>query len=198
MLTNYKTIRQSIRKLKELEEQEEKGTFDLLTKKEALQKRRMMDRLERGLGGIKDMGSLPDALFVVDVMHERIAVVEANKLGIPVIGVVDTNSDPHGVDWIIPGNDDAIRAVRLYVTAIADEVLVGKTIAQGGISIEEFEEKKLKEQPVAEDESEATQANADPASETDTQSDATDTDADPVSEESTTEEEPKDDSTESD
>lgn len=149
MLTNYKTIRQSIRKLKDLEEQQEKGMFELLTKKEALQKRRMMDRLDRGLGGIKDMGGLPDALFVVDVNHERIAVDEANKLGIPVIGVVDTNSDPEGVDWIIPGNDDAIRAVRLYVTAVADEVLVGKTIAQGGVSIEEFEQNRLREQATA-------------------------------------------------
>ena len=198
MLTNYKTIRQSIRKLKELEEQEEKGTFDLLTKKEALQKRRMMDRLERGLGGIKDMGSLPDALFVVDVMHERIAVVEANKLGIPVIGVVDTNSDPEGVDWIIPGNDDAIRAVRLYVTAVADEVLVGKNIAQGGMTIDEFEEKKLKERATDEVESEAVQASADrapeaepapeadPAPETDPEPEA-----DPVPDESDTPADPE-------
>ena len=156
MLTNYKTIRQSIRRLKDLEEQQEKGMFELLTKKEALQKRRAMDRLDRGLGGIKDMGGLPDALFVVDVNHERIAVDEANKLGIPVIGVVDTNSDPEGVDWIIPGNDDAIRAVRLYVTAVADEILVGKTIAQGGVSIEEFEQNRLREQaPAQEDASSA-------------------------------------------
>ncbi len=139
MLTNYKTIRQSIRKLTELEAQEERGVFELLTKKEALQKRRMMDRLHRGLGGIKEMGGLPDALFVVDVMHEKIAVVEAQKLGIPIVGVVDTNSDPEGIDWVIPGNDDAIRAVRLYVTAIADQILVGKQIAEGGVSVEEFE-----------------------------------------------------------
>ena len=138
MLTNYKTIRQSIRRLKELEAQQERGVFDLLTKKEVLQKQRMMDRLERGLGGIKDMGGLPDALFVVDVMYERIAVVEANKLGIPIIGVVDTNSDPEGVDWVIPGNDDAIRAIRLYVTAVADEILVGKRMADGGVAAEEF------------------------------------------------------------
>lgn len=181
MLTNYKTIRQSIRKLKELEEQEEKGTFDLLTKKEALQKRRMMDRLERGLGGIKDMGSLPDALFVVDVMHERIAVVEANKLGIPVIGVVDTNSDPHGVDWIIPGNDDAIRAVRLYVTAIADEVLVGKTIAQGGITIEEFEEKRVKEMAIVDAEPEEVQADPAPEPESDSATSEQDTNSEPDS-----------------
>lgn len=140
MLTNYKTIRQSIRRLKELEAQQERGVFELLTKKEALQKQRMMDRLERGLGGIKDMGGLPDALFVVDVMYERIAVVEANKLGIPIVGVVDTNSDPDGVDWVIPGNDDAIRAIRLYVTAVADEILVGKRLAEGGVAAEEFAE----------------------------------------------------------
>ena len=138
MLTNYKTIRQSIRRLKELEAQQERGVFDLLTKKEALQKTRMMERLERSLGGIKDMGGLPDALFVVDVLYERIAVVEANKLGIPIVGVVDTNSDPEGVDWVIPGNDDAIRAIRLYVTAIADEIQVGKRAAEGGVAPEEF------------------------------------------------------------
>lgn len=160
MLTNYKTIRQSIRRLKDLEEQQEKGMFELLTKKEALQKRRAMDRLDRGLGGIKDMGGLPDALFVVDVNHERIAVDEANKLGIPVIGVVDTNSDPEGVDWIIPGNDDAIRAVRLYVTAVADEILVGKTIAQGGVSIEEFEQNRLREQASAQEDASSAEPEA--------------------------------------
>lgn len=138
MLTNYKTIRQSIRKLKDLEEQDARGVFDLLTKKEALQKRRAMDRLERGLGGIKDMGGLPDALFVIDVQHERIAVDEANKLRIPVFGVVDTNSDPDGIDWVIPGNDDAIRAIRLYVTAVAEEILKGKTIGEGNVDVEEF------------------------------------------------------------
>ena len=126
MLTNYKTIRQSIRRLTELEEQAEAGTLELLTKKEALQKRRLMAKLERSLGGIKEMGGLPDALFVVDVEYEKIAITEANKLAIPVIGIVDTNSDPEGVDYIIPGNDDAIRAVRLYVTAVADAILEGK------------------------------------------------------------------------
>lgn len=138
MLTNYRTIRQSIRKLKELEEQDARGFFELLTKKEALQKRRMMDRLERGLGGIKDMGGLPDALFVIDVTHERIAVQEANKVGVPVFGVVDTNSDPDGIDWVIPGNDDAIRAVRLFVTAVADEIQRGKTLGAGDVEEEEF------------------------------------------------------------
>ncbi len=126
MLTNYKTIRSSIKRLRELEEQERDGTFDKLTKKEALMRTRMKDKLERSIGGIKDMGGLPDALFVVDVDHERIAITEANKLGIPVIGIVDTNSNPDGVDFVIPGNDDAIRAIKLYVKAVADAVLEGK------------------------------------------------------------------------
>lgn len=119
MLTNYKTIRQSIRRLRELETQSQDGTFDKLTKKEVLMNTREMEKLERSIGGIKNMGGLPDALFVVDVDHERLAINEANKLGIPVIGVVDTNSNPDGVDFVIPGNDDAIRAVQLYVRAIA-------------------------------------------------------------------------------
>lgn len=126
MLTNYKTIRASIKRLRDLEAQQTDGTFEKLTKKEALMRSRDMEKLERSIGGIKDMGGLPDALFVVDVDHERIAICEANKLGIPVIGIVDTNSNPDGVDYIIPGNDDAIRAIRLYVTAVADACLLGK------------------------------------------------------------------------
>jgi small subunit ribosomal protein S2 len=140
MLTNYKTIRQSIRRLQELEIQSADGTFERLTKKEALTKRRLMEKLERSLGGIKNMGGLPDALFVVDVQHEHIAVSEANKLGIPVVGIVDTNSDPVGVDYVIPGNDDAIRAVRLYVTAIADAIAEGHAVATGDVRIDEFVE----------------------------------------------------------
>lgn len=126
MLTNYKTIRASIKRYRDLQEQSKDGTFDKLTKKEALMRIRMMEKLERSIGGINNMGGLPDALFVIDVDHERIAVQEANKLGIPVIGIVDTNSDPDGVDVVIPGNDDAIRAVGLYVKAMADAVLEGK------------------------------------------------------------------------
>ena len=129
MLTNYKTIRSSIRRYRELEEQSRDGTFDKLTKKEALTRTRMMEKLERSIGGIKDMGGLPDALFVVDVDHEDIAVQEARKLGIPVIAVVDTNSDPDGVDYPIPGNDDAIRAIQLYVTAVADAIAEGRQYA---------------------------------------------------------------------
>ncbi|NNC54530.1 MAG: 30S ribosomal protein S2, partial [Pseudomonadales bacterium] len=123
MLTNYKTIRASINRYRELEGQEKDGTFDKLTKKEALMRTRTKEKLEKSIGGIKDMAGLPDALFVVDVDHERIAITEANKLGIPVIGVVDSNSNPDGVDYVIPGNDDAIRAIKLYVAAIADAVL---------------------------------------------------------------------------
>lgn len=130
MLTNWKTIRQSIRRLKDLEGQSQDGTFDKLTKKEALMRTREMEKLERSLGGIKDMGGLPDALFVIDVDHERIAVTEANKLGIPVIGIVDTNSNPDGVDYVIPGNDDAIKAIQLYVESVANACLDGSEYAK--------------------------------------------------------------------
>jgi len=123
MLTNYKTIRDSIKRLRDLETQAEDGTFEKLTKKEALMRTRDLEKLERSIGGIKNMGGLPDAMFVVDVDHERIAISEANKLGIPVIGVVDTNSSPEGVDYIIPGNDDAIRAIQLYLGTAADCIL---------------------------------------------------------------------------
>jgi small subunit ribosomal protein S2 len=125
MLTNYKTIRASIRRLSELTTQSQDGTFTKLTKKEALMRSRDMEKLERSIGGIKNIAGLPDALFVIDVDHERIAIQEANKLGIPVIGIVDTNSNPEGVDYVIPGNDDAIRAIKLYVAAIADACLEG-------------------------------------------------------------------------
>ena len=140
MLTNYKTIRQSIRRLQDLEKQSEDGTFELLPKREALQKTRMKDKLHASLGGIKEMGGLPDALFVIDVQHEHIAISEANKLGIPVFGVVDSNSDPDGVDFVIPGNDDAIRAIRLYVTAVADAIATGKSQASLKVDPDEFVE----------------------------------------------------------
>ncbi|MBZ2188404.1 30S ribosomal protein S2 [Alcanivorax sp. JB21] len=129
MLTNWKTIRQSIKRYRDLEAQSADGTFDKLTKKEALMRRREMEKLERSIGGIKDMGGLPDALFIIDVDHEDIAVQEARKLGIPVIAVVDTNSNPDGVDYIVPGNDDAIRAIQLYVGAVADAIIEGRQYA---------------------------------------------------------------------
>jgi len=140
MLTNYKTIRSSIKRLRDLETQEQDGTFAKLTKKEALMRSRSKDKLDRSIGGIKDMGGLPDALFVVDVDHERIAITEANKLGIPVIGIVDTNSNPDGVDYVIPGNDDAIRAIKLYVAAVADAVMAGKGASSEAPVVDEFVE----------------------------------------------------------
>lgn len=122
MLTNFKTVKQSIKRLQELEAMRDDGTFEKLVKKEALVRLRELQKLERSLGGIKNMGSLPDALFVVDVGHEKIAVREANNLRIPVVGIVDTNNTPDGIDYMIPGNDDALRAVELYVSCVADVI----------------------------------------------------------------------------
>lgn len=123
MLTNYKTIRQSIKRLKDLEANFESGAFEGLTKKERLHLMREKEKLDRSLGGIKDMGTLPDALFIIDVGHEKIAIDEAVKLGIPVIGIVDTNNSPERIDYIVPGNDDSIRAIQLYTQTIADVIL---------------------------------------------------------------------------
>jgi small subunit ribosomal protein S2 len=138
MLTNFKTVRQSIKRLKDLELMAQDGTFERLAKKEVIGLRRDMDKLERSLGGIKDMASLPDALFVIDVGHESIAVQEANKLGIPVIGVVDSNNSPDGISHVIPGNDDAIRAIQLYVGGLAEAVLEGRAVLTSGRVEEEF------------------------------------------------------------
>jgi small subunit ribosomal protein S2 len=140
MLTNYKTIRASIRRFRDLETQEADGTFEKLSKKEVLTRTRMKIKLENSIGGIKDMNGLPDILFVVDVDHERIAINEANKLGIPVVGIVDTNSNPDGIDFIIPGNDDSIRAIKLYAASVADSVLEGKAQAASINKKDEFVE----------------------------------------------------------
>ncbi len=126
MLTNYKTVKQSIKRLKDMEAMVQDGTLDKLPKKEALHYQREIAKLERSLGGIKDMNGLPDAMFVIDVGFQKGAVAEARKLGIPVIAVVDTNHSPDGVDYVIPGNDDSSRAIRLYVRGIADAVLEGR------------------------------------------------------------------------
>ena len=126
MLTNWKTVRQSIKRLKDLEAQSQDGTFSKLVKKEALMRTREMEKLEKSLGGIKNMNGLPDVIFVIDADHEHIAVKEANNLGIPVVAIVDTNSNPDGIDYIVPGNDDAIRAIQLYVTAAATAVTEGR------------------------------------------------------------------------
>ena len=126
MLTNFKTIRQSIKRLHELEELRDSGALERRNKKEAQQLRREMDKLMRSLGGIKDMNSLPDALFVVDVGHEEIAVHEARKLGIPVVAIVDSNCSPDGIEYVVPGNDDAMKAIQLYAAGIADAVIDGR------------------------------------------------------------------------
>lgn len=126
MLTNYKTIKKRVYRLKELEKMEQDGIFDVLSKKEVARLRGQQERLDRFLGGIKDMDGLPGALFVVDPRKERIAVSEARKLGIPVVAIVDTNCDPDEIDYVIPGNDDAIRAVKLMCSRIADAVLEGR------------------------------------------------------------------------
>ena len=145
MLTNYKTVKQSIKRLKDIEVMARDGTLDKLPKKEALRYQREIVKLDRSLGGIKDMNGLPDALFVIDVGYQKGAVAEANKLGIPVIGVVDTNHTPEGVAYVIPGNDDSSRAIRLYVRGVADAVLEGrqdslKEVVRGGDEFVELEE----------------------------------------------------------
>jgi len=143
MLTNYKTIRQSVRRMFNLQKMIEDGTVDNMTKKEGLTISRQLSKLEDSLGGIKDMNGLPDALFVIDVGYERIAVQEANKLGIPVIGVVDTNSSPEGINYMIPGNDDAMRSIRLYlesVTSVIKQVQEAKRAKAAPAPIKKFKE----------------------------------------------------------
>ena len=130
MLTNYRTVKQSIKRLKALETSIEEGGLDRMSKKEGLSLQRELAKLERGLGGIKNMEGIPDALFIIDVGHEKIAVAEARTLGIPVVAVVDTNNPPDGVDYIIPGNDDAIRSIELYVAGAATAILEGREAAQ--------------------------------------------------------------------
>ena len=127
MLTNFKTVKASIKRLKDLEVMVTDGTFERMTKREALSHQRELDKLNKSLGGIKDMVALPDAMFVVDVGYHKIAVTEAKKLGIPIIGVVDTNHSPDGIAYVIPGNDDSSRAIRLYARGVADAVLEGKS-----------------------------------------------------------------------
>ena len=159
MLTNFRTVKQSVARLKELEAAETDGTFAKLVKHEVLQRQREREKLEKSLGGIKNMNGLPDALFVVDIGHENIAVEEARKLGIPVVAVVDTNYDPNLVDYPIPGNDDAIRAVQLYARAAADAVLEGKSaapiMASGNDEFVELDETGI---PVVKDDAEPKKA----------------------------------------
>jgi len=127
MLTNFKTVKASIKRLKDLEQMTQDGTFERMSKREALSHQRELDKLLKSLGGIKDMNGLPDAIFVVDVGYHKIAVTEAKKLGVPLVAVVDTNHSPDGVAYVIPGNDDSSRAIRLYARGVADAILEGKS-----------------------------------------------------------------------
>jgi small subunit ribosomal protein S2 len=129
MLTNFKTVKGSIKRLKDMEQMAADGAFEKMNKKEALMLQREMVKLQKSIGGIKDMAALPDAIFVIDVGYHKIAITEANKLGIPVVGVVDTNHTPAGIDYVIPGNDDSSRAIRLYSRGVADAILEGKSQA---------------------------------------------------------------------
>jgi small subunit ribosomal protein S2 len=131
MLTNYKTIRSSITRLENLLRQKEDGTFSKITKKEGLKIQRDINRLQKSIGGVTEMGGLPDALFIIDVNRESIAVSEASKMGIPIVGVVDSNSNPEGIDYVIPGNDDSIRSIALFTEAVADACIIGSKAATG-------------------------------------------------------------------
>ena len=152
MLTNFKTVKQSIKRLKEVEAMMEDGSIERLSKREALTVRRELEKLQKSIGGIKDMGGLPDALFVIDVGYHKIAITEAQKLGIPIVAVVDTNHSPEGVDDLIPGNDDSSRAIRLYARGVADAVLQGRSqvlqeiVDAGGDEFVEVEEEGSQEQ----------------------------------------------------
>jgi len=141
MLTNFKTVKASIKRLKDLETMAQDGTFEKMSKREALTLQREMEKLNRSLGGIKEMNALPDALFVIDVGYQKIAVTEATKLGIPIIGVVDTNHSPEGIAYVIPGNDDSSRAIRLYARGVADAILEGRSqVIQEIVQPDEFVE----------------------------------------------------------
>ena len=131
MLTNYKTIRSSINRLENLLRQKEDGTFNKLTKKEGLKLQREIDKLQKAIGGVREMGGLPDALFVIDVKREAIAISEASKMGIPIVGIVDSNSNPEGIDYLVPGNDDAIRSISLFTRAVSDACIEGSKLATG-------------------------------------------------------------------
>lgn len=149
LLTNYQTVQKSVAKLKDIEAMREDGRFDLLTKKERLKLEREHAVLMKYLEGIKDMGGLPDLLFIIDVRKEEIAVREANRLGIPIVAVVDTNCSPEGIDHVIPGNDDALRAIRLFASRIADAIIEGRQIGtEGGVPLIQTEEPEPEEEQI--------------------------------------------------
>ena len=159
LLTNFQTVQKSIKRLKDLEAMQTDGRYEKLTKKERIKLDRERDSLNRNLSGIKSMARLPDAVFIIDVRKEEIAVAEANRLGIPIVAVVDTNCSPEGIDYVIPGNDDALRAVRLFASRIADAILEGQQIAtEGGVAMTEG--KTTEEASAAEEEPKAAPAEA--------------------------------------
>jgi len=164
-LTNFATVQQSVRKMKDLQRQKEEGVFDLLTKKEAMQLERKLEKLERSLGGIKDMLKLPDCLFVIDIRKEDLAIAEAHRLGIPVVAVVDSNCNPLDVDYVIPGNDDAIRAIRLFCSKIADAMIEGNEAWQ----LENAEAEAVEAGAGEESEGDAAEAESAPAAEGDSE-----------------------------
>jgi small subunit ribosomal protein S2 len=149
MLTNYKTVKQSIKRLREMEQMVQDGSLERVSKKEGLHYTRELAKLQRSLGGIKEMNGLPDAMFVVDVGYQKIAIAEARKLGIPLIGVVDTNNSPEGIAYVIPGNDDSSRAIRLYARGVADAILEGRSQIVKEIVTDEFVEVEGAEEAAA-------------------------------------------------
>lgn len=155
MMTNFKTVKTSIKRLKEMEGQQESGALELMSKKEALMFERELDKLNKSIGGIKDMTTLPDALFVIDVGYHKIAIAEARTLGIPVVAVVDTNHSPDGIEQVIPGNDDSARAIALYARGMADAVLEGREQALSGLVDELAEDKNGEEFVEVENEQES-------------------------------------------
>ena len=197
MLTNYKTIRSSITRLENLLRQKEDGTFSKITKKEGLKIQRDIDRLQKSIGGVTEMGGLPDALFIIDVNRESIAVSEASKMGIPIVGIVDTNSNPEGIDYVIPGNDDSIRSITLFTEAVADACIVGSKAATGlkqempqsGPSIVRKADTENKEEILVEQESTKKES-------LDNESEANNSSTDEMQEDIKTEEEPNEESTE--
>jgi small subunit ribosomal protein S2 len=158
MLTNFRTVRASIKRLKELEDMAKNDNYEKIGKKEILQLSREQEKLEKTLGGIKDMNGLPDVLYVIDVGYENIAIQEATKLGIPVVGIVDTNNSPDGIDYIVPGNDDSMRAIKLYTKMAADAILVGKESIAG-----EIKAREVAKMPVEDEAAEPVEAEAAPA-----------------------------------
>jgi len=168
LLTNFQTVQLSVKKMRDIEAMKEDGRFEMLTKKERLQKDREYDALMKNLGGIKEMKRLPDMLFIIDVRKEEIAVAEANRLGIPIVAVVDTNCSPEGIDTVIPGNDDALRAIRLFASRIADAIIEGKQIGTEGavaaVEAGETEGQAVEAEPAATTASDAVTSTSDDAS----------------------------------